>query len=99
MMWCWPGRWRAGGGRRGHGLAGWCSCHDGPGRGRPASVSLLALHAEQRRKVLLAALTIAQVLVSLGLAPSAAQRLLTRLQAMPSAQGQQAERMLVERLL
>ncbi len=42
------------------------------------------------------ALRIAEVLVMLGLAPSAAQRLLTRLQAMPLGKRRQVERMVSE---
>jgi hypothetical protein len=45
------------------------------------------------------ALTIAEVLVIQGLAPSAAQRLLTRLQAMPPGKRRQVERMVQELLL
>ena len=59
------------------------------------SISLLALHAERWRKALLAAVIIAEALVSQGLTPAAAQRLLTRLQALPQAQRQVAERVLV----
>jgi len=57
-------------------------------------VSLLALHAERRRKALLAAVIIAEALVSQGLTPAAVQRLLTRLQTLSQAQRQAAERVL-----
>ena len=54
----------------------------------------IVLRVQRRCKALLAAVIIAQVLVNEGLAPSAAQRLLTRMQALAQGERQAAARVL-----